>query len=195
MQKRVDSLAVNPLEASPQTELKAAEARYGMLSKALSEGSRVANMLDKDRRQEIAQFGETGKQVTRDGFFHYTSFGLYTHRASNSADILPLLDSYRRVQFDLNLLEGLVIAGSSPEVTYESSRIKATVDELTSLLPGIQAQSVRARAEKALASLHGFSQDPELKNDFNVALDSLQHSNSEGPGIALAPSATVNGLP
>ena len=200
MQKRVNSLSVNPLEASPRNELQAASVRYSILSDFLQTGGRVQAMLDKDRRAEITRFGESNGQRTWDNIYHYASFGLYTRRAPSGPDVLAEIDTYRRVQFNLDLLEGLASGGTAPEVSFQSSRIKNAVAELSSLMPAIQVVSVRERAEQTLARLGTLSQDAGLKQEYQLAIYSIQHpgdrlSAQTTAGVALAPSFALQGHP
>jgi hypothetical protein len=95
MQRRVDSLAVNPLETSPQREMRAALERYNVLQvSAANEDSHMSRRLEKDRRGELARFEATKSQQFRYSFFHYAALGLYTHRA-NDEDFLALLSRRR----------------------------------------------------------------------------------------------------
>jgi hypothetical protein len=178
--------------------LQAAVARFQILSEALKEGAWVQTSLDKDRRAEVARFGESSRQLVRDAFYHYASFGFYTHRVTGS-DVLVALHTYRRALYDLTVLEELAKAGTSPEFSYRSSRIKAAVAELSTLLPGIQAASVRERATLTLARLRSLSRDFELKQELDFAIYSIQHAGNglsvETPGVALAPSGILRGLP
>ncbi len=54
MQRRIDSLAVNPLEGSPERELQLAEARYQRLRGETDDGGRLTKWLDRQRRAELA---------------------------------------------------------------------------------------------------------------------------------------------
>jgi hypothetical protein len=57
MQRRVDSLAVNPLETSPQREMRAALERYNVLQvSAANEDSHMSRRLEKDRRLRTGSF-------------------------------------------------------------------------------------------------------------------------------------------
>ena len=74
----------------------------------------LAKRLDKERRSELASIGRTGKSKFFAGALHVASLGFYTRRAPRADGNLAKLDSYRRVEHDLNFLEGLINAGTPP---------------------------------------------------------------------------------
>jgi hypothetical protein len=178
MQRRVDSLAVNPLDAAPDREMQASLARYARLQAEASEDGPLAARIEKQRRAELAQFGESKTRRAADTVLHDATFGLYTHRAKNDDTNLALLERDRRIQYQLNFLDSLVQAGTQPEIAYDSSRIKASVDELSALMPGVTAQSVRAHAAATLEDLERISRDAELQQTCSLAAAAVKR-NSE----------------
>ncbi len=192
MQKRVNSFSVNPLETSPQSELRAALQRYDLLSSAAAyEDSPVAHRLENDRRRELASFEETKGQEIRAGIFHYSTLGLYTRRAKGD-DFRYELRLYRQVDYYLNFLDGLTAAGTMPEVAYDSRRIQSAVSELMSLLPEIKSLSTQQHAQRTIETLQTLSGDQELKAECTAALDSI---NGRAPvfGGGVVPSSVAEG--
>jgi len=178
IQRRVDSLAVNPLETSPQSEMQAALERYDMLqASAANENSQISRRLEKDRRSELARFEASKSQLFRDSVFHYATLGLYTHRTSDS-DFLTTLEKRRQLEYFLGFLDGLAAAGTQPEVAYDSYRIKSAVVQLSALLPEIPAldSETRDHARRTIERLNGLSADSDLKAEFLAALTSIRQS-------------------
>lgn len=178
IQRRVDSLAVNPLEAAPDREMQVAIARYARLQAEAEEGGSLGERIDKERRAEIAEFGESKKAHVAETVLHDATFGLYNHRARNDGRNLVTLERDRRIQYQLNFLDSLVQAGTEPEVAYESSRIRASVNELSGLLPEVSATAVRAHAAVTLEQLEKISKDTGLQDDCSFALAALQRNTS-----------------
>ena len=177
MQRRVDSLAVNPLETSPQGEMTAALQRYDLLqAAAASEESRMSRRLEKERRGELARFDSGKTRQIRDGVFHFATLGIYTRRAKDSRDLLARLDQYRRADYYLTFLDTISAASTQSEVAYDSSRIKTAVTQLNSLLPEINARGMREHAERTIEKLRGLSQDLEVKAECRAALDSMKQT-------------------
>jgi hypothetical protein len=186
LQQRVNSLSLNPLETTTVHELASSRQRYALLeAEAQRPDGWLAKRLDKERRAELASIGRTGKSKFFTGALHVASLGFYTRRAPRADENLASLDSYRRVEHDLNFLEGLINAGTPPEIVYQPARIQSAVAELTNLLPQISLRPVRTRAEQTLSNLRDLSQDEDLRAGFSSALASIERP-SAGPRIATA---------
>ncbi len=167
MLKRVNTFSVNPLEASAKNEFQAAVKRYDLL-----QANPPLRRLQKDRRAELARFEARPSQQVRADIFHFATFTLYTRRAQGE-DVLDRLALYRAVDWDLGFLDKLSVAGTPPEVAYDSTLIRGTVSELALLLPDIKTPTIRARAEEAIKKLQNLSADSQLRAQCLEALDSL----------------------
>lgn len=196
MQRRVDSLAVNPLEALPAREMQAAIERYARLEAEAGNGGPLMAKIDKERRSELAAFGETKKARIAEAMLHDASFRLYTHRVKEDAANLSRLGCDRRVQYQLDFLDSLIAAGTQPEIAYDSSRIQAAVIELSDLLSRVESPDVRAHAEASLLRLRELSEDASLQADCSLALAGLKRNGaginaSAASGVAAAPRSTL----
>ncbi|MBV8553829.1 MAG: hypothetical protein JOY54_21215 [Acidobacteriaceae bacterium] len=194
MRERIKVLEINPLEANPALELQAAHARYEQLEKDARPDGVLVLRLDKDRREELASFGETKKQLARDGALHMVTLGAYTHRTPREGEELAMLDSYRRAQYQLNFLDSLVNAATEPEVSYESARIESSVAELAGLMPYVNSPAMRVHAGATLQKLEGLSHDTTLRAGCVEALNSIQRNSAPAqPGAAPGVSAGAAG--
>jgi hypothetical protein len=196
IERRVDSFAVNPLEAAPDREMQVAIARYARLQAEAQEGGVLATRLDKQRRAELAEFGESKKARVAETLLHGATFGLYTHRVRNGDTNLATLERDRRIQYQLKFLDSLVQAGTEPEVAYESARIRASVNELSGLLPQVSATAVRAHATSTLQQLEKISRDTGLQDDCSFALAALKRNRgpvraATAPGMVAASVAAA----
>ncbi len=188
IQERLESLAINPLESRPRLEIAAAETRFSKLQQEAS--GELVNRVDRDRRKELAAFGESKTQFMRDHAFHVLSFGAYTHRVQYPDDELASLDRYRRMQYQLNFLDSLVKAGTQPEVSYDSASVQASVRELSNLMQGVQSSNFRARAAATLESLKQISQDAALQSDCSQAVAAIRGDGPvQWPGAARGTAA------
>ena len=189
MQRRINSLSVNPLEGSARRELQAAMVRYKVLESETEGDSPLTRRLDKQRRAELAAFDSGAKGITFDALLHGASLGLYTKRAQPDPAILSKLDADRRVQNNLDFLESVTEGGTRPEIAYDTNRITNSVQELSSLLPQVRSESVRTRAHVTIDHLRGLTQDEVLQADCSSALTALNNSNPKKPttGIAARP--------
>lgn len=169
MQERLGSLEMNPLDASPEAEVQTARARYAKLQEEAGDGE-LLKQLNLERREEVAEFGKGGGHLALDAGLHATSFGLYTHRAPSSPDLLSTLDRERRLESELDFLDGVVKTGPTPEISFDSSRIAASVQDVAALLPEVHSDRVLRHAESDLRHLQESTEDETLRADCGVAL-------------------------
>jgi len=181
MVQRVKSLAMNPLETAPEHELLAAHAHFEGLLRAAEDG-RLQGIVDKDRRAELAAYGQSRPRMLWDSFLHAASFGGYTHRAPAEPSTLAQLDVLRRAQFQLDFLDRLAEKGTAPEVSFEIDQIRRSVAELERLAPLTGLEKLQQHAAETLERLQSQSLDQGLQQE--LALARVQVS-GEGTSAAL----------
>ena len=190
MQARIDSLAMNPLEASPAQESEVAAARYRRLLDESQPGGRILARVDKDRRAELARDQASRSQTVRADILHEMSLGTYTKRVTPDAENAILVDRYRRAQSHLAFLDTLVERGLQPEVQYQPEHIQFAVAQLTALLPEIDSPGIRVHAETTLGRLQQLSKDQTLQAHCSQAVASIRRMRTPLSGdIAAQPAA------
>ncbi|MFL6353094.1 MAG: hypothetical protein ACJ74Z_14770 [Bryobacteraceae bacterium] len=183
MERRVQSLAMNPLEGAPDREIELAQARYLRLQAEAQDEGHLVERLDQDRRAELAEFGETRRAKFARNLLGGATLGFYTHRARKDGANLATLDRERRIEYQLSFLDSLVETGTSPEVAFDSSRIEASVVELGSLMRGVEAPKIRTHVGKTIERLQELSQDAGLQTAYSLTLTDLR---DEAPASARA---------
>ncbi len=194
MQQRIRSLAVNPLETAPADEIRAASVRYARLQQEAGRDGVLVSQLDRDRRSELAAFGESRTSAVAHTLLHVATLNRYTHRAKPDVGDLVVLDCYRRIQTQLNFLDALVQAGTPPEVAYSSSRVQDSVTELSTLMPRIRSAEIRAHVRETLHALQQLSGDSILRTECLGAINVLDRNNPEARPAA-APGVVASPLP
>jgi hypothetical protein len=179
LQQRIDSVAMNPLEGSPEHAVQVANAQYSALLNEASSGL-LERRLQKTRESELANFGKTPQILASQAFLHTASFGLISPRYKSDDELIPELNRVRRVQANLNLLHNAESAGPNPEVTYDPVRLRAAVQELSRLLPGVRSGKVKADAIVVLRRLSDVTKDPELQADCAVGLMAIEEPQNSG---------------
>ncbi len=169
IQARLD-VSVNPLEAAPAREMRNAQIRYSRLEEESGSEGRLAVLVDRQRRTEIATFGKSDRRLDMDVLLHFATFGLYNDRAPQLPGNASKLALYRRVDYELGFLDGLAGSGTAPEVSVDRARIQSSVKDLNSLLPAVDAPAVRKHAIATLEKLRSISQSPELQADCSIAI-------------------------
>lgn len=189
MQRRVDELEVNPLDASPETEIQTARARYSNLLQEVHNGELVRR-LNLERREEVAAFGRGPERTAVDTTMHAVTLGAYTHRAQRSADLLVRLDRERRVESNLEYLDTVVRSGTPPEIGFDPQRIAASVNEVSALLPDVRSKRIRERLTADLKRMESLTTNNELRASCEFALRTAE--GETGQGIAAQPRAIVD---
>lgn len=174
LEARARSLTVSPLDSTGEHGAKLARARYSMLLAQTAGQSELAERLERDRRAEIANFGQTTKAKIGHSMLHFASVGLYTQRASKEQLSLAELDRERRFIYTLNYLSNTVKNGTQPEVTYSSADIAASVSDLNRLSVGILSVSLRTRAVQTLQKIADLTKNRTILADCRQAMAVIQ---------------------
>jgi hypothetical protein len=199
MRNAFNSLTINPLGAAPEEEMKAAVLRSAKLQVEANNG-RLAKLVDKDRRAELVLYKETPRQIAFDSFRHFISFGTYTHRETRSPDVMARVDSYRRVEHELNLLDQVTTHGTRPEVVYDASQLQHSIMVIRDEMAAIESRPLQQRATLTLEKFNHLTEDPALKGESLVAvaaIRSVRRPSSAGKPseeVALDPKVVRTGL-
>jgi hypothetical protein len=189
LRRRMDSLAVNPLDGSPAREVALAEARFRVLEQEAVNG-KLADHIDDQRRAELAAYGHGQGNEMFQAFLHTGSLGLYTRRAKPDPDNLEALRRARLMQANLELLDRLANAGGRPEIVYDSTRIQTSVKELAFSLSHATDPGTRARAQHTLERLQGATEDISVQQECASALNVIT-TTSKQMSIATSVRATA----
>ncbi len=183
IQRRVGSLAFNPLEGSPTKALQLARTHYQALLTEAQDG-KLSTRIDNERRSELAEFGASSRTRFTRIILHDATFGAYTSRVKKADENLASVDRERRVLYQLNFLDSLAGAGTAPEVAYASDRIQSSISDLSQLMPQVQPPAIRAHVMRTLQQLQGASQNSDLQADCATALSSLEEAQKEPVVVA-----------
>ncbi|HEX7360809.1 MAG TPA: hypothetical protein VF283_09985 [Bryobacteraceae bacterium] len=190
IQRGFEKLAMNPLSSAPQRQFTAAKKRYARLVFGSDDQGPVEARLKRQRRAEIASFGESTAGRMRDSLLHAVTFGVYTRAARRDSANLAMLDIERRVSHQLNFLHALLKSGTPPEVACDPSRIQHAIAELNDLMPFVRSRRVQQHARATLAQLDEQTASAAIKSHATLVLASLggeeQPSHTSVPGIAAA---------
>ena len=190
MENRIRSLAINPLEAAPDREIHDAIARYDLLQAEAGQDGRLMERVDRERRFELSSFGESEKARVAKSMLHVATLGLYKQQAKQ--DNISMVDYDRRVAHQLSFLDSLIQAGTPPEIAFDTQRIRASVNDLSSLMPAISSRRVREHAESTLSRLQQLSKDPALQADCSTALLAMKQTDAaRSAGLLALPRGVV----
>lgn len=197
LQNRAESLAVNPLAASAAREIETARAHFAQLQAQSEEGSKLAARLEKERRAELADFGESAKSNAIHNILHVGTLGMYTHRVKPEQLTFAALDGERRLRYHLGFLDSVVKNGTEPEVAFNSAQIESSIIQLQDLMPGIHSSQVKAHAVGTLERLKALSHNESVQAHCAVAIIAFRQSDESVralSGPVVADSARAAGL-
>jgi hypothetical protein len=172
MLRRIDQLALNPLENRIAAEATVAQEQYaGLLRYANSPGGLISK-LERDRRKELAAYKQSrGKRMLANiGRF------LDGDSAPDPQPSLAELAGYRRLAHHERFLEQLLAASPRPEVVWDSSVIRDSVDTLA------REPLAGPRAWHLIAQIFSRSSDSDIRY---ACLQSLQKPNAEEARVEL----------
>ncbi len=170
MQHRLNAMAVNPLDSSPERELKLSQARYDALENE-SQNGQLAHLLDKHRRAELASYGKTNAQIAAKALLHIASFGMFTSRVPAGASTVQKLSDARLLEANLTFLENVNIAGTAPEIAYDRQRLRESLQVVSSLSVDRVSALTSERVQHAIQRFQSLTGDPVLIEDCRLALD------------------------
>jgi len=129
--RRIESIAMNPLENDLDTEVVLARSQYRALLDYASrpEGLRVD--MARDRRAELttSTHGDFSKFLFRAG--GVASFGLYQHREQERQDAGSILEAQRRNQNQAGFLHNVAKSGSHIDVRWDPEKVRKALQDVS----------------------------------------------------------------
>jgi hypothetical protein len=129
LQKRLEVLAVNPLQGDVFDQARTARSQYEALLRYADSPSGLIARLEKDRNTEAVVY-EHGLPA-RIGFRAATiaSLGIYSHHEGNPATLRARVDAERRVEQRLQFLETLARNHPQEGVAWDRDEVKRALDD------------------------------------------------------------------
>jgi hypothetical protein len=173
LQKRIQAVALNPLDAPAGREIASAHRHFENLQHAARFGERLSVRIDQDRRKELAAFGESEKERLSWSAVHVMTFGLYTRRAPKRESNRELLSRNRTIGTLMDYMKLVANAGRRPEVSFPASDIQDAIRDLSHLTgPGVP-KSIHRRAVRLIGEVRDLTEDAGIRSDCVLALASL----------------------
>jgi hypothetical protein len=181
---------VNPLAISAEHALRLARVNWGALQAAAANPKNLPAQIDRDRSEELADFGRGTVHKTEAHLVRYASSHLGIKNGRLGANDLALLGNERTISSLMVYLREVQNAGPRPEVTYPAGQIESVVARLTMLLNSGYGVRVRKVAGDTIAAVGRQTADKPLALSCNEALNALNTSTPAG-----AATPTVAALP
>jgi len=129
--RRVESVAMNPLENDMATEVVLARSQYhALLAYAYSSNGLVVD-LDRDRRAELttSAHSDFSKFLFRAG--GVATFGLFRHHEQERPDSYAILEAQRRNANQTNFLRDVVKSGSDIDIHWDLGKVQQALRDVS----------------------------------------------------------------
>ena len=128
--RRVENVAVNPLENDLATEVALARSQYQALLAYAYSSDGLAVDLNRDRRAEMTATAHNNfsKFLFRAG--GVATFGLFQHREPERPDSYAMLEAQRRNVNQVEFLKGVVKSGPHIDVLWNSAKVQQALREV-----------------------------------------------------------------
>jgi len=183
LQHSIQMLALNPLEASPEREVAMARANYQALENAAGNPDRLPVRLEKDRRKELAAFGESRRWRLAQNTLHYMTLGAFTARVPRNDENDAMLDRDRRTESLIRYLREVADSGVDPEVSFDAVQIRNSMDELASLVDNVSSKRMHNRAVAVVEKLQSEFQNEALRANCARALLAMNAGATEAAAV------------
>jgi hypothetical protein len=178
IEKRLESVSLNPLENDLDAEARLAREQYAALVAYAKKPDGLAARLDRDRRAEMVSLEHGGAERVLLRFANILSFGLYKHRERAAPEaVRHSLDGERRLAFHKRFLQE--VARSSPlvEVVWNIADVRRSLRFVAEA-----GERGDARAARAAAKIFAQTKDSATRR---LCIDCLYRINNEAAKSAL----------
>jgi hypothetical protein len=155
--RRLDHLALNPLENGLSTEATVAKEQYAALLQYAESPKGLAAKLDRDRRKELDSYTRSGIRRLFSGVARLIIGGPSVPTENPDPRFAEELAAYRRASHHMRFLEDVLRSSPCPEVAWDANAIRQSVEALSSDAPA------NPRAARLIAQVFTSSEDFELR--------------------------------
>lgn len=156
---RVESVSLNPLENDTDVQERIARKQYQNLLVYARDPNGLPAKIRNDRREEMTGF--THGRLARVGFTlgHFLSFGRYTHRETDTPEMVAKMDTRRQLEFFERVIRETAVASSRPE-------IDSDVEKLSRALAFVSKNGDTAseKTTRSIAKIFAITADDDLRS-------------------------------
>lgn len=155
---RVETVSLNPRENDTDVQERIAQKQYQNLLIYARDPNGLPARIRDDRREEMTRLKHG--TLARAGFAlgHLLSFGRYTHREKDAAEMLSKMDIRRQLDFHERVIRETAVASARPE-------IDADMDKLNRALTFLSANGETAgdKTTRSIAKIFAITADDDLR--------------------------------
>ena len=168
--RRLDHLALNPLENCISTEATVAKEQYAALLQYAETPGGLAAKLERDQRKELDSYTKSRARRLLAGIGRLFTGAPRVDLQKPDLALRAELAAHRRTSYHIRFLEQVLASSPLPEVVWNPSQIRESIEALSSGAPA------NPRAARLIAQVFARSEDSELRFS---CLRALQHLDIE----------------
>jgi hypothetical protein len=184
--ERVESAAINPLQNDADVEARLARTQYENLMAYAGRPDGLPKKISQDRREEMTRIKHGGPTRALFALGHLLSFGLYTHREKDSAELIAQLDVRRQLDHHERFLREVAFASADPAIDTKPGELKRSLVFVSH--NGAEAQ---AKTTRALAKIFNISGDEEIQTLCLTGLYRINNWSAKKELIAIYKSKVI----
>jgi len=181
--RRLERVALNPMENDLGLEFQLARDQYEALLRYARDPDGLATRLALDRRKERTHSVHGGVEKTLLQMANILTFGLYTHREKADPELVALLEAQRRTESSTYLLREALQSSPRPEIDRNAEALQRALRYLAEnrgrdrkQLVGLAAQLFAVSRDESirelcLESLHSLGSSKARKQLLHIAHD------------------------
>ncbi len=177
IERRLESVSLNPMENDYQVEAQIAREQYRALLDYAQRPEGLPARLDRDRRAEMMPLNHGRAAQTFFRLANVMSFGLYTHCESATPELEARLDLKRRVDYHTRFLREVARSSPRVEIVWNIEDVRRSLRFLSE-----NAALSGAKTADATALIFAHTEDEEAKQ---LCLNNLYRINNETARSAL----------
>ncbi len=134
LQKYLDLMGVNPVEAGAKGQADFAERQYAALLRYAADPNGLSARVQRDRDNELPAYRHSA--IARAGYraASIASLGIYSHREKESGEDLRVqLENQRRIASDVTFLRRVEHSGPQPQIVWNTGDVCRAVEEIGAL--------------------------------------------------------------
>ena len=156
--KRLDKVAVNPLENDSDAEIKIARKQYENLIAYAKRPDGLPKKIENDRREEMVRLKHSGRQRMLYAAAHLFSLGIYTHRENETPRLFAEMDIRRQLDFHERFLLETARESARPEVDSDVEAVKKSLAFIAEY-----GDAAQGKTAKAVSKIFLKSEDSEIR--------------------------------
>ncbi|MFN2578581.1 MAG: hypothetical protein ABR607_12915 [Pyrinomonadaceae bacterium] len=170
IERRVQTVSLNPLNDDNETEVRLAQQQYASLIDYARRSDGLSAKLERDRRAEMVALKHNPPARFFYNLANVLSFGRYVHRENATPELYARLEKSRRLEYHIHFLKEVAKSSSQTDVAWDMDRVTRSLQFLAA-----EGNAAPAAAAKTAAVIFQKTSDVEARQ---LCLEALSKINN-----------------